>query len=92
MAVKKPQLTSKIGALVRYCGHKGVFVADIIAIEGAAVVRPSGPVTPETLDRSSTSYAKATHHVVDYPSGGFWRPDLGVFVVPANQVTVLTGK
>jgi hypothetical protein len=24
--------------------------------------------------------------MVDYPEGGFWRPDLGVFVVPESQV------
>jgi hypothetical protein len=31
---------------------------------------------------------KATHHLSDH-LGGFWRPDLGVFVVPAKAVTLL---
>jgi hypothetical protein len=36
------------------------------------------------VDRKN--HAQATHHVVDFPSSGFWRPDLGVFVVPEDQV------
>lgn len=76
---------AKIGAEVAYCGHDGWFVADIYLIEGANVVRATGPVTPEKLNRPA---AEATHHLSDH-LGGFWRPDLGVFVVPQEAVQEL---
>lgn len=75
-----------IGARVQYCGHDGTFVADIFEVEGANVVRASEPITAGNLQRPAKS---ATHHIVDFPSGGFWRPDLGVFVVPKKQVREL---
>ena len=75
-----------IGAMVRYCGHNGTFVADIFRIAGVNVIRANGPVTMKTLTRP----AKApTHQLEDFPQAGFWRPDLGVFVVPEAQVTKL---
>ena len=92
VAIKKAkELTSRSGAVVQFCGHRGTFLADILIIEGAAVVRASGPITMQNLDRDSQRYAAATHHVSDFPNGGFWRPELGVLVVPAEQVTVLAG-
>ena len=75
---------SKMGALVLYCGHRACFTADITRVGTANVVRSSGPVTMENVNR--LDYEHATHHMVDYPEGGFWRPDLGVFVVPESQV------
>ena len=75
---------SKMGALVLYCGHKACFIADITRVGTANVVRASGPVTMENVNR--LEYAYATHHLVDYPEPCFWRPDLGVFVVPSSQV------
>lgn len=79
---------AKMGALVRYCGHKAVFVADIYDISGANVVRASGPIDKVLLcDNKDVSIA--THHVTDFPKPGFWRPELGVFVVPKNQVKEL---
>jgi hypothetical protein len=72
-----------IGAHIQYCGHEGLFVADIFEIEGVNVVRASQPVTAGNLMRPATG---ATHHLVDFPSPGFWRPELGVFVVPKSQV------
>jgi hypothetical protein len=77
---------AKMGAKVQYCGHDGTFVADIFVIAGANVVRSNGPVTSKTLERPTTG---ATHHLMDFPSAGFWRPDLGVFVVPKAQVKEL---
>ena len=80
-----------MGAYVVYCGHAGVFVADIFEVAGANVVRANGPITADNLDRRPSSLAGATHHVSDVPRKGpatnFWRPDLGVLVVPADQVT-----
>lgn len=71
------------GAVVQYCGHNATFVADIIIVAGAAVVRANGPIE-KYLTRPARN---PTHHIVDFPVGGFWRPDLGVLVVPIDQVT-----
>jgi hypothetical protein len=75
-----------VGALVKYCGHDAVFIADIDEVSGANVVRANGPISDKLLVRHA---ANATHHLVDYPNSGFWRPDLGVFVVPKGQVREL---
>lgn len=75
-----------MGARVQFCGHDATFIADIYRVEGANVVRAVGPVNDKTLNRPGVD---ATHHLVDFPSAGFWRPDLGVFVVPERQVTDL---
>ena len=53
-----------------YCGHNGYFVADITVIEGAAVVRANGPVTPGNIDRQAVQET-ATHHLTDFPTAGF---------------------
>ena len=87
MLPKKPMLQSKMGAQVMYCGHAGYFMADIFVVEGAAVVKASGPVTPDKLYRRQ-EFGPPTHLLVDFPSGGLWEPRRGIFVVPANQVTV----
>lgn len=76
-------METRMGVLVQYCGHDGWFVADIYRIAGANVVRANGAVTPGALTRPATG---ATHHLLDSPVPGFWRPDLGVFVVPEGQV------
>lgn len=77
---------SKMGALVAYCGHNGSFVADIFEIAGANVVRANGKVTPSNIRRPLDG--SETHHLSD-SKPCFWRPDLGVFVVPKDQVTEL---
>ena len=77
---------SKMGARVKYCGHDGTFVADIFEVKGANVVRANGPVTGSNLDRQAND---ATHYLSDFPSAGFWCPQLGIFVVPKNQVKEL---
>jgi len=80
--------TAKMGALVQYCGHAGTFVADIFRVGNVNVVRANGPVTPDNLNR--TNVRAASHQISDFPQAGFWRPDLGVFVVPHPQVRKLT--
>lgn len=78
-----------MGAQVLYCGHQGSFLADIFEIDGVNVVRAAGePVTAGNIDRK----AIPTHHLSDFPRAGFWRPDLGVFVVPSAQVKKLKRK
>jgi hypothetical protein len=74
---------AKVGAYVKYCGHDGYFVADIFKINGVNVVHANGPVTPANLIRPADG---ATHFLSDFPSGGFWNPRKGVFVVPEKQV------
>lgn len=78
-----------IGKTVRYCGHKATFQADIFEVAGAVVVRAPAAITPNdehgVLNRDPKAYDLASHHLEDFPHGGFWRPDLGVFVVPKAQ-------
>lgn len=85
--MKKP-IRPASGAVVQYCGHSGYFAADISTVEGAVVVRAAGKVAPETLIRNTDVLGEPTHHIVDF-YGGFWRPDLGVFVLPKKAVRVL---
>lgn len=87
---------AKMGAIVQFCGHDVSFIADIYEIEGVNVVRASGPVDtnhaktkPTAKNAAMRPAGKCTHSVVDFPNNGFWRPDLGVFVVPAAQVKEL---
>lgn len=82
----KNKSVAAIGATVQYGGHDATFIADIFEIEGAAVVRANGPVTMQNVHRPAKG---VTHHVLDFPKVGFWRPDLGVFVVPKDQVRIL---
>jgi len=76
-----------IGALVQFCGHDGYFLADIFEIDGVNVIHAAADrVDPGMLTRPADG---ATHHLLDFPRGGFWQPRKGVFVVPANQVREL---
>lgn len=77
----------EVGVPVQYCGHNGLFMADLYFIAGAVVVRASGPLDLGALIRPP---ANARYHLTDHPSTGFWRPELGVFVVPAEQLKVLS--
>lgn len=76
---------AKIGALIQYCGHNAMFVADIYEIDGVNVVRANGPIEQHLIRPAKG----ATHHVKDFPKAGFWKPHLGIFVVPAAQVKEL---
>jgi hypothetical protein len=80
---------SAMGASVRFCGHRGVFIADIFTVGNVNVIRGNGPITPDTIDRDPGEYKFATHHMSDFPVAGFWQPRLGIFVVPESQVTKL---
>lgn len=71
-----------MGAHVRLCGHAGWFLADIWKVGNANVVIASGSITPEGLRRDNL----ATHHLVDFPTAGYWNPTRGIFIVPADQV------
>jgi hypothetical protein len=78
---------SMVGASVLFCGHNGYFVADITKVGSAYVVRANGPVSGSNIIRENPETA-ATHHVMDM-FGGFWRPDLGVIVVPEKGLKLL---
>lgn len=77
---------ANLGATVIYCGHEATFIADIWIVGNVNVVRANGPIEKQ-LNREKGATESATHHLSDYPHPGFWRPDLGVFVVPKSQVT-----
>jgi hypothetical protein len=87
---KAPDGLGRIGAIVQYCGHDATFVADVITVADAVVIRANGPIKENLLTRPADP--NATHHVSDFPVGGFWRPDLGVLVVPKDQVTLIRKK
>jgi hypothetical protein len=82
-SIRVPKM-SCTAAHVMFCGHAGWFIADLYAVGGAVVIRANGHIMPEALIRGRNE--EATHHVTDFPDIGFWRPDLGVLVVPAQQV------
>ena len=81
-----------MGAVVRYCGHEGTFIADIRLVAGANVINANGPVTGESLNRDPADYALATHQLDDFPEAGGWFPRRGFFVVPEKQVTQISGE
>jgi hypothetical protein len=81
----------KPGAIVIYCGHEATFVADIWVVGNVNVVRANGPIEKQ-LNREEGATELATHHLSDFPQPGFWRPDLGVFVVPQKQVSEIKRK
>lgn len=83
---------SRSGALVRYCGHDAMFVADVYVIgecghEVVAILANGDVGQNRFLIRPATD--EATHHLRDFPTAGMWKPQRGVFVVPAEQVEVL---
>lgn len=73
-----------IGAKVQFCGHDGWFIADIFLVGNVNVIRASEPINANMLNRPAKDIA--THHLVDFPTAGFWGTDVGVFVVPQAQV------
>ena len=77
---------AKSGALVRYCGHNAMFVADVFEVGTAIAFCANGDIESHLI-RPAT--AAATHHVVDFPQAGMWKPRRGVLVVPRKQVKVL---
>lgn len=84
--------SAQMGARVRYCGHRGVFIADIYEFRGVNVVKANyvPKNAQDFLDRAikmGNYYDVATHQLEDFPMAGFWQPDIGVFVVPTEQVT-----
>ena len=79
---------SKMGAVVQYCGHNGVFMADLFVVAGACAVKANGLVSGSNICRDG-SLGEPTHHLCDFPLAGLWDPKRGIFVVPAEQVLVL---
>lgn len=82
--IRVPKIETFTAAKVMFCGHDGWFIGDIYAVGGAVVIRANGHIMPEALIRGRNE--EATHVVTDFPDLGFWRPDIGVLVVPAQQI------
>jgi hypothetical protein len=80
----------KTGALVHMIPHNLVFSADLFEVAGAIVVRANGPIVHgrNAWDRCAPfcEEHQPTHELLDDHGSGFWREDLGVFVVPADLV------
>lgn len=85
MSKTKGKRLGMCGAVVQYCGHDGCFIADVIEVAGACVVKGNGPITPANIIRDG-SLGKPTHHLLDFPRPVFWQPRIGVFVVPSAQL------
>jgi hypothetical protein len=79
----------KTGATVHMVAHDLVFQADLFEIAGAMVVRANGRLVPgQNCEYSGDwKWTAPTHILSDRPIAGFWRDDLGIFVVPKNQLT-----
>lgn len=81
----------KTGATVHMIPHDLVFQADLFAVAGAIVVRANGPLVRDqncwSRSRKFCDDHKPTHELHDDSGSGFWREDLGVFVVPADRLT-----
>jgi hypothetical protein len=74
-------------AVIQYGGHNASFHADLIRVGNCVVVRAS-----DSLDKRGVLTRPArdcTHYLSDYPGQVFWRPDLGVFVVPHKNLTLI---
>lgn len=68
-----------------------VFAADLFEIAGAMVVRANGPIVvggnAHPIDSKLCKAHQPTHDLHDDRGRGFWRTDLGIFVVPADCLT-----
>lgn len=70
--------------------HDLVFAADLYDVAGAMVVRANGPVTRgKNAFPPSTFPGRPTHELLDDHGSGFWREDLGVFVVDKDYLRKL---
>lgn len=74
-----------MGALVRYGGQDAMFVADVFEVGDAIAIYANGNIEDHLIRPAKDP----THHVVDFPLPGMWKPRRGVLVVPKNQVKVL---
>lgn len=79
-----------IGAIVRPCGHDGVFMADIRLVGKDSVMVVANPraAEPEALFRKG-EIGEPTHLMVDFPKTYYWNAKRGFFVVPKEQVQVV---
>jgi hypothetical protein len=84
----------KVGAIVHMLPHDLVFAADLWRVAGAVIVRASGPV----LHGSRVCWPRTsqvcrenppTHELSDNLAEEFWKPEIGVFVVPEDKLKVL---
>lgn len=78
----------KTGARVHCVPYDYVFSADLFQIAGAMVVRANGPIVrgenTHALDSKICKICPPTHELHDDRGRGFWREDLGIFVIPAD--------
>ncbi len=86
---QQPRSTAEFGVWVQYCGHNAMFKADLFRVRGAVCVRANGPIRDGSAGNLFRPAKGCKYHLEDFPDAGFWRQDLGVFVVPEEQVTKL---
>lgn len=77
----------KTGAVIHMVPHGLVFSADLFEVAGAIVIRANGALTRGTNCWTiAESPRDPTHDLHDDRGTGFWRDDLGVFVVPRDKL------
>lgn len=83
----------KTGAIVHMLPHDIVFHADLFEVAGAVVIRANGPIERGVNAWPGSSpfclNHKPTHELLDDHGAGFWRDDLGVFVVSADLLRMV---
>lgn len=83
----------KTGATVHMIPHDIVFQADLFEVGGAMVIRANGPIVHggNAWPRSAKfcEHHLPTHELLDDHGTGFWREDLGVFVVTPDLLRAL---
>lgn len=82
----------KTGARVHCVPYGYVFAADIFKVGSAFVVRANGPIVQGEnawpVERFCASH-RPTHELLDDLGKGFWREDLGIFVIPEDKLREL---
>lgn len=86
----------KTGATVHMVPHDIVFQADLYEVGGAMVVRANGPIVHgvNAWPRSAKfcEHHQPTHELLDDHGTGFWREDMGVFVVTPDLLRSVPPK
>ncbi len=81
----------KTGARVLFSNYGTVLSADLFSVQDTIVIRTH----PNSIHAGSGWDVSQATHVVESNVGGgneFWRDDIGVFVVPASNVRVLSQR
>lgn len=80
-------MTMRMGVRIQYCGHDASFVADVYDFGDTVAIHKGSPLDLATVDRPAGA---CDFLLTDFPTGGMWKPSIGVFVVPSTQLRPIT--